>query len=164
MFELPPDLPPPLPAPRYILEYCINSAAKKYQIHPLVIEAITVVEGGHVGTVSKNTNGTYDLGIMQINTINIENVQREYPNYRFEDIAFSPCGNIMSGTYLLSQHFKKTKDIWKAVGNYHSKTPKYHNRYLAKAKAAYRKLLKEYRREQANAASKRRSTRRYQSR
>ena len=51
------------------LALCIFTAAQTYSVPPTVILGVLNVEGGKVGMASSNTNGTYDLGPMQINTI-----------------------------------------------------------------------------------------------
>ncbi len=47
---------------------CLAAAAHAYQIPPGYLYAILAVEGGHVGQVVDNKNGTRDLGPFQINT------------------------------------------------------------------------------------------------
>lgn len=146
MFELPTDLPPPVEPPAYVVNYCVKQASEKHKIHPYVLEAIIAVEGGKVGTVSKNSNNTYDLGLMQINTVNLPQIQKKFPKVGWTQLAYSPCINIAVATWMLSNHLKETKEIWKAVGNYHSRTPKYHNRYLKLIDKAYRKILEKNKR------------------
>ncbi|MHA6345914.1 lytic transglycosylase domain-containing protein [Roseivivax sp. CAU 1761] len=46
---------------------CISQAALAYDINPVIIAAIMRTEGGRVGQYTTNTNGTRDLGPMQIN-------------------------------------------------------------------------------------------------
>lgn len=48
---------------------CMTAAAAFYHLPPRALPAIHAVEGGAVGVVSHNTNGSDDLGVMQINTI-----------------------------------------------------------------------------------------------
>lgn len=145
MIDIPPNLPPPVSPPAQVIEYCVNSSSQRFRIHPLVIKSIIEVEGGKIGTLSLNSNGSYDMGIMQINTINLPMIRKRFPKLTWSQIAFSPCTNIAIGTWLLSRHLKSTNnDVWKAVGNYHSKTPKYHKRYLRLIGKAYRRLLKQH--------------------
>lgn len=42
---------------------CLAAAAHAYQIPPSYLYAILAVEGGHVGQVVDDRNGTHDLGI-----------------------------------------------------------------------------------------------------
>ena len=52
------------------------------------------------------------------------------------------CYNIHIGTWILSSRINEVNgDVWRGIGNYHSKTPKYHNRYLGHAKKAYTQII-----------------------
>jgi hypothetical protein len=144
LIDLPPNLPDPVPVPPHVMEYCVNYAAAAYEIHPMVIQSVIDVEGGKVGTVSKNSNGTYDLGVMQINTVNIDEIQGVFPTVTLGSLIYSPCTNISVGTWMLVKRINEAGDLWKGVGNYHSKTPKYHNRYMAKINKAYRRLFDKF--------------------
>ena len=46
---------------------CVLQAAQLQQIPPHIILGLLKTEGGHLGEESRNTNGSYDLGPMQIN-------------------------------------------------------------------------------------------------
>ena len=48
---------------------CIRSAAAVHRVPPGVIAILLAVEGGTLGRVSQNGNGTVDIGPMQINQI-----------------------------------------------------------------------------------------------
>ena len=47
---------------------CMLAVASAQHLPPRVLPAIRAVEGGAVGTVSQNRDGSQDLGLMQINT------------------------------------------------------------------------------------------------
>jgi hypothetical protein len=47
---------------------CMASVAAVYHLPPRVLPSIQVVEGGRPGLVHLNTDGSQDLGIMQVNT------------------------------------------------------------------------------------------------
>ncbi|MEZ8292798.1 lytic transglycosylase domain-containing protein [Vibrio splendidus] len=145
MFELPPNLPTPVKAPERVVNTCIAHASKHYGVSPLVMKSLTIVEGGKVGTTSLNSNKTYDLGIMQINTIHLPAIANKFPGVTWREVTYSPCINIGIGAWLLSKRMSETTDFWSGVGNYHSKTPKYRDRYLKKVKAAYANLILKYR-------------------
>ncbi|MCF2901844.1 lytic transglycosylase domain-containing protein [Pseudoalteromonas sp. OFAV1] len=132
MIELPPDIPNPEPTPVEIIENCVKFNSQHFGVPELAIKAILDVEGGKMCTVSKNSNGSYDLGPMQINTIHMSSIKEQYPEATIKDIACRPCLNITLGTWILSKRINEVDDIWKGIGNYHSKTPKYHDKYLEK--------------------------------
>lgn len=144
MIDLPLDLPPSYPVQEKVLDQCIVVAAKHFNVNPLVIKAIARVEGGGIGTMSKNTNGTYDMGIMQINTIHLPSINRAYPGLSWKDLAYKPCVNVGVGTWILRQRLDETSDFWKGVAHYHSKTPRHRDRYLKLVRTQYSKLLQYY--------------------
>ena len=62
-----------------ILATCIFLASQQYHVPPAILIGILKVEGGTVGQeVGPNTNGTYDLGPMQINTVWLEELSKKY--------------------------------------------------------------------------------------
>jgi len=141
LFDLPSNLPAPTTPSRSIINSCAKSASKYFGVSEIVIKALARVEGGKIGTMSRNSNGTYDMGIMQINTIHLPDIARKYPSIGWREVAYQPCVNIGIGAWILSQRLKETTNYWKGVGNYHSKTPKYRSRYLKKVYEAYKKEL-----------------------
>ena len=47
---------------------CMLSVSQFYHLPPRVLPSIQVVEAGEPGTISRNRNGTGDLGVMQVNS------------------------------------------------------------------------------------------------
>src|SRR6185436_22229 len=56
---------PDMPVPYFA---CMAFVASFYQLPPRVLPSIQVVEGGRPGLVHQNTDGSSDLGVMQVNT------------------------------------------------------------------------------------------------
>jgi hypothetical protein len=50
---------------------CSIQAANHYHIPPLIMLAVAEQEGGKPGQKTRNSNGTYDYGAMQINTVSL---------------------------------------------------------------------------------------------
>jgi hypothetical protein len=48
---------------------CMALVASLYGLPPRVLPSIQAVEGGRLGTVHQNRNGSEDLGVMQVNTL-----------------------------------------------------------------------------------------------
>ena len=48
---------------------CMAAAAAFYHLPPRVLPSIQLVEGGRAGVVSRNSDGSEDLGLMQVNSI-----------------------------------------------------------------------------------------------
>lgn len=134
-----------VPVPDKLMSYCVDTSARYYKISPLVIHTIADIEGGKVGTAKKNKNGSYDLGVMQLNTVNLSKIKDEFPNVSVMDLIFKPCVNIYVGTWFLSEEIRRAgNNLLKGIGNYHSRTPKYHQRYLDKFLDRYKSNLKDY--------------------
>lgn len=129
-----------------VANQCIVRASREYDVHPLVIKAVVLVEGGKPGMVNRNSNGSYDLGVMQLNTINLPAMKKKFRWLNFTKLTDNTCANIIVGSYFLSEKIKEAGSVVKGVGNYHSKTEKYHNRYLARFRPIFSKLLTESRR------------------
>jgi hypothetical protein len=47
---------------------CMASVAAFYHLPPRVLPAIQAVEGGSIGAIHQNRDGSQDLGVMQVNT------------------------------------------------------------------------------------------------
>lgn len=111
---------------------CMLLAAQTYQVPAEILLGILQVEGGKIGQEVRNTNGSYDLGPMQINTIwlpelaKIWNVDKAKAKRWVRDDA---CTNIKVSAWILKQHYRETRDYHKAVRYYHSRTPKFGNAY-----------------------------------
>ncbi|MDP7142948.1 MAG: lytic transglycosylase domain-containing protein [Alphaproteobacteria bacterium] len=101
-------------------------AAQNYDVPPEVMFGIYEVEGGRVGQVVGNTNGSYDIGPMQINTLWVPELARMWnvSEYEaFELLRDDPCVNTGVSAWILRSHLDETGDLAKAVGYYHSRTP-----------------------------------------
>lgn len=116
---------------------CLIQAAELQNVPPAVLLTIQQVEGGKVGEVSRNSNDTYDIGPMQINSIHID----EIANTAFkgdkkaaeERLLNDGCYNAFVGAYLLRKALiKENNNLFEAVGRYHSGTKKYKTRYQSK--------------------------------
>lgn len=112
---------------------CLVRVSTNFGIPLPVILAILRTEGGRVGGESRNSNGSFDLGPMQVNdrvwvpvlarmTGGDEATARSV-------LRDHGCANILFGTWILRQHFERTGDLATAVGWYHSRTPVHMQRY-----------------------------------
>lgn len=130
------DMPPAYPA----TEVCISAAASHYNAHPDLIRAVLMTEGGRVGLVKRNTNGTVDIGPMQINSVHLKTL--EPFSITQNRLANDLCLNIYIGTWLLQRSIILTGDFWKGVGNYHSRTPQLNQTYQRRVWNNYMVLQK----------------------
>jgi len=108
--------------------FCFNEAAARYNVAPQLVWSISQHENPKQdpGAVNQNTDGSYDYGLMQINTIHEPALRRA--GISWESLA-DPCTNVMVGAWLLSQRIQEYGYTWKAIGAYHSKTPSKRDRY-----------------------------------
>jgi soluble lytic murein transglycosylase-like protein len=118
---------------------CINQAAIQYRVPAAIIISVLNTEGGRAGRATSNTNGTYDYGPMQINTVWLKQLQRY--GYSTEEIKDNPCTNVWAGTWILSQRTAHSHDFWYGVGSYNSYQSRPNYRYQQKVSSAYYDLI-----------------------
>jgi soluble lytic murein transglycosylase-like protein len=122
---------------------CINQAAVTYYVPAKVIISVLDTEGGQVGMASPNKNGTFDYGLMQINSIWLSKVAPY--GYTRDQIQNDPCVNVMVGTWILSGNIADSLaasdgGYWRGVAGYHSHTPYLNERYQSKVLTNYQQL------------------------
>lgn len=101
------------------LTQCFIDAGAMYGIHPNLLWAIAKVESGfNPRAINKNANGTYDVGIMQINTSWLPVLKRY--GLTSTDAVWDPCYNIYLGAWVLNQCIQKFGYTWEAVGCYNA--------------------------------------------
>jgi len=108
------------------LAVCIFAAAQTYVVPPSVILGILNVEGGRIGQAVRNTNNTYDLGPMQINTIWLPQLASYWgvsQSRALQEVRDDACINIGVGAWILRQEMNKTGSLYEGIANYHSATP-----------------------------------------
>ncbi|MCW5590205.1 MAG: lytic transglycosylase domain-containing protein [Legionellales bacterium] len=115
---------------------CINRAAVEYRVPAILIISVLKTENGHVGVASKNNNGTYDLGPMQINTSWLPKIAPY--GFTWNDLEFNACKNVEVGAWILGMSIASGHDLSQGVGNYHSHTPYYNMHYSQKVLDKYR--------------------------
>lgn len=124
------------------LAVCIFTAAQTYAVPPSVLLGILHVEGGRVGMASKNTNGTYDLGPMQINTIWMPELARHWgvsKETAHRMVRDDACVNIGVGAWILRRNMDRTGSLYTGIAHYHSATPHLGHRYREKVMSAMQK-------------------------
>lgn len=117
---------------------CINQAAVTYYVPAKVIISVIATEGGNIGVVRQNKNGTSDYGPMQVNSSWLPTI-RKY-GYTPELLRDDPCVNVMAGAWILSTKITQSNDYWSGVANYHSVTPTLNSRYKIKVLNYYQLL------------------------
>lgn len=119
---------------------CIHQAAQAFVIPEMPLWVILDVEGGTVGRTSANTNGTYDMGPMQINTIWLDNLAPL--GVTRSEVINNRCINIYVGAWVFAQeYFRFNRNTAKAIAHYHSPTPKHQRRYMGLIQKAIKRRL-----------------------
>jgi soluble lytic murein transglycosylase-like protein len=124
---------------------CMALTAAVYHLPPRVLPSIQKVEGGRPGLVHKNSNGTEDLGVMQVNQIWIGPIARRVGwsgDAVHDRLLNDPCFNIAAAGAIMRTFLNETQgDLMRAVGNYHSHTPVLNLDYQVKVLGAARALF-----------------------
>lgn len=122
---------------------CWDSAAKYHGVDPWLLYSIAYTESRfNPNAVGKNKNGTYDLGMMQINDrvwlpkLNKMGITKK--------MLKDPCVSIYVGAWILKQNINEFGYTAKAIGAYNSRTPVHNQRYAKKVYEAYAKFTKIY--------------------
>lgn len=125
-----------------ILAACLMLASQTYSVPPAVMVGILQVEGGNVGQQVQNTNGTYDLGPMQINTIWVPQLADFWGvdyGTAARWIRDDACTNMGVAAWILRSHMEETGSLSQAIAHYHSKTPSKGYAYRSKVVEAMRR-------------------------
>lgn len=125
---------------------CINHAAQTFHVPATIIVSVMKIENGWNGAAIRNKNGTYDLGVMQVNSSWLSQLTKY--GITKNDLQFDPCINVHTATWILAKGLAKGEG-WQGVGNYHSATPIHNLQYRQKVKIAYDSMQKALKEENA---------------
>ena len=119
--------------------------ASLYHLPPRVLPAIQEVEGGRPGVIHQNTDGTLDLGVMQINTrwlVPLSHYTHAAVPVVFRRLRDEPCYSIAAAGAIMRNYLDETKgDLLRAVGDYHSHTIELNLAYRGQVVQAARDLF-----------------------
>ena len=98
-----------------------ESVAAKYSVNPYMLFAIARTESGLRPNVvsAKNSNGTYDIGMMQINSSWLPMLRRHGISER---LLMDSCTNLEVGAWILASNMRQHGNTWKAVGAYNAQS------------------------------------------
>lgn len=126
--------------------HCMLVVAATTALPPRVLPVIQKIEGGAVGVVHQNDNGTQDLGVMQVNTLWLPALAARSGFSEAETrqkLLQDPCFNIAAAALILRGYLKQTGgSLPRAIGDYHSHTPALNSAYAHLAEETARKLFK----------------------
>ncbi|MBR8403158.1 transglycosylase SLT domain-containing protein [Burkholderia cenocepacia] len=111
---------------------CLDDAAAFQHVSVSLMRGIAQVESGmNPNAVNTNTNGTVDIGLMQINSTWLPTLAREGIT---RESLFDACTNAYVGAWILSQNIHQLGPNWNAIGAYNSASP---DKRLAYARKVY---------------------------
>ncbi len=123
---------------------CWSYASQKFGIDRNLLIAIAQVESGmNPAAVNRNNNGSYDIGLMQINSSHMPKLKQL--GLSEEHLKRDPCASILVGASMLADMMKIYGYSWEAVGAYNAGTGKGRHeirmRYARKVWERYRQAL-----------------------
>ena len=114
---------------------CLTAAGSVYNEPPSVLVILLNVEGGRLGAVTPNTNGTVDIGPMQVNDIWVPKIAAHWRTdvkSAYQALRDNFCANVEAGAWILRMGLDEAHgDFWEGVGIYHSHDPDHKRTYLS---------------------------------
>jgi len=116
------------------LGQCIRQAAGGRVWLEKTLWGLRDQEGGWIGAEVVNTNGSHDLGPLQVNSSWVPKLSKltgRSPGQVRGWLISDPCFNVQAARWIFLSGLHATGDYWKAVGVYHSPTASRQRRYTA---------------------------------
>jgi hypothetical protein len=96
--------------------FCFDDAGKQYGINPELLENVARSESGlNPKAINRNSNGSYDLGLMQINSAWLKQM-----DINADNLLQDACLNAKTGARILRQCIDRYGYTWEAVGCYNA--------------------------------------------
>lgn len=113
---------------------CIRAAAGGRQWLEKTLWGLRDQEGGWIGAEVRNSDGSHDLGPLQINSWwigNIASLTGSPPERIRWWLTNDACFNVDAARWIFLSGLQVTRNYWEAVGLYHSPTGWRQRRYAA---------------------------------
>lgn len=130
-----------LPPTRPLTAACVVDAAHASGMPVAALFAILATEGGKTGEALSNRNGTWDLGGFQVNSVHLNELAAM--GIAPESVLRDGRVNAYAAAWLLRKEYRRTGDLWQALGAYHSRTPYRRDAYIRRVQANLERLRRE---------------------
>lgn len=99
---------------------CWDEVARRYDIEPELLQAIAAVESGYRAgaTNSGNSDGSRDIGLMQINSMHLPRLAKQ--GITEQRLLSEPCLSVEVGASILAGFIQRFGYNWTAVGSYNA--------------------------------------------
>ncbi len=97
---------------------CIAAASRQYGVPKRDIIALMKNEGAAPGVAAHDSNGTTDLGPMQVNTCHLPFL-RQY-GYSYQVLKNNACANVIAGTWVFTRCLAQTGNVLNAAACYNA--------------------------------------------
>lgn len=102
--------------PVWAEEFCFDEAGRTFTLPPLLLRSIATIESGmNQSARNLNSNGTTDLGLMQVNSSWINKARLDK-----ERLSSDACYNTLAGARILRGCIDRHGYTWEAVGCYNA--------------------------------------------
>jgi soluble lytic murein transglycosylase-like protein len=116
-----------LPGVAHADENCFEEAGVYQGVNPVILKAIAWFESkGDPEAVHRNADGSVDIGQAQINSVHFGELRR---NGVPPGALRNACVNIYVAAWMLKQKMLRYGNTWRAIGAFHSETPKLRDQY-----------------------------------
>jgi Transglycosylase SLT domain len=117
-----------------MIENYLKAAADLHHVPAGLLVLLINVEAGRLGAVSQNSNGTVDIGPMQVNDTWVPKIARHWRASTvdsYQALRDSFCANVEGGAWILRQALDEARgSLWEGVALYHSHAPIHKLEYM----------------------------------
>ncbi|MDR1050941.1 MAG: lytic transglycosylase domain-containing protein [Deltaproteobacteria bacterium] len=117
---------------------CLRDTSDRFEVPLSLLLLVMDAESGTVGETSGNTNGSYDMGPMQINSLWLPVLAGLGIGER--QVVDHGCLNLAVGAWILRGHLRRTGSFEQAAADYHSRSKRLGGKYLAALRSKARDL------------------------
>lgn len=124
-----------------VIGACIRQASGGRSWLERTLWALRDQEGGWIGAKVANTNGTHDLGPLQVNSWWVRRISQQTgrtPALVRHWLTNDACFNVGAARWIFLRALASTGDYWRAIGVYHSPTGSRQRRYSISVAAKLR--------------------------